>query len=337
MLPLLRRCVWSVAILAVAAPLFAQSTAQPKTAANSNPKAESRTLITRDSLSLAITYWPSRLEQDAPVVVLLHMENGNRLDWPESFTSRLQDAGFAVITADLRGHGQSKGGSSLIGVVDVTEKEKPKTTTKKGGATVESGSLKPNDYVRMADTDLEAVKQFIYEEHQQKKLNMRKLAIVGCGFSASIAAAYAAIDWDKKPHPDGPTLASQTPRGQDVRALVLISPGTVPKINLPQALGFLKNPLFNVAFLVCVGEKDKADKGQAEKLYDQLITPIKNKDRMYFEKYKSPYRGTNLFGRNLKIEDHLAVFLEKHLMELTGEEFAWRDRESRVGKKRKPD
>ena len=53
---------------------------------------------------------------------------------------------------------------------------------------------------------------------------MRKLALVGSDMSTVLAMNYAQLDWTKKPFDDAPTLATRTPRGQDVQAIVLLSP-----------------------------------------------------------------------------------------------------------------
>jgi pimeloyl-ACP methyl ester carboxylesterase len=287
-------------------------------------KPQIKTLMSADGLTLHLTYWPSEAKQDAAVIVLLHMQNGNRLDWPAKFVLDLQQQGYAVIAVDLRGHGQSKGTPPPS-----DDKDKKKKDDK--GATVESDHFKPGDYEAMVLADMEAVKEFIYEEHQAQHLNMNKMAIIAADMGTSVAICFAANDWLKRPHPDGPAGA-QTPRGQDVRALVLVSPqSSVPGLPVTKPVRTLKAPEANIAFLVCVGSKDKTDRGQAKKLYTSLATPDKNKDRMFFEEYGSPKRGTDLFGTGLRMEDHILAFLDKYVKKLPSD---WRDRESRVGKKR---
>ena len=112
----------------------------------------------------------------------------------------------------------------------------------------------------MVDSDLEAVKKFIQKEHQSKKLNMRKAAIVGAGFSVAVAAVFAAADWNKEPYDDAPSDDMKTPRGQDVRVLVFLSP---PARAGPQyersALNEIRNPDWNIAVLTLYGKASKAD------------------------------------------------------------------------------
>lgn len=292
-------------------------------------KERQETLVTKDGFAIAATYWPSALKQDASVVVLLHGANGNQLDWA-TLPKKLQDEGYAVLAIDLRGHGQSKGTAASGESVDTKSKTKSKTTSK---SSVDAGSLKAGDYQAMVLGDMEAVKAFVFSEHQQQKLNMNKMGIIGAGLGAAVALKYAAVDWAKKPHSDGP-VGNQTPRGQDVRALVLLSPDSeIGGLPLPDAIKALRVPALQVAMMYAVGKKDKADKGQAKKLYDIAVTPIdKNEGRMYLQEYESPARGTALLTKNRTVETHIVNFLKKHLQEVRSE---WRDRESRLGKKKK--
>ena len=65
-------------------------------------------LKTRDGLTLAAhRYVP--LDENPPGLVLVHRAGGNRSVW-EAFAVQAQQAGYLVITMDLRGHGESRKG-----------------------------------------------------------------------------------------------------------------------------------------------------------------------------------------------------------------------------------
>jgi alpha-beta hydrolase superfamily lysophospholipase len=65
------------------------------------------TFRTDDGVTLAGSFFePSR--RPAPAIVLVHAQTRARDDWRQA-ASRLSDAGFAVLTFDLRGHGGSGG------------------------------------------------------------------------------------------------------------------------------------------------------------------------------------------------------------------------------------
>lgn len=62
-------------------------------------------LLTEDGVPLAASYYePSR--PSAPAVALFHMLTRSRHDW-DDLAARLHAEGFAVLTVDLRGHGES--------------------------------------------------------------------------------------------------------------------------------------------------------------------------------------------------------------------------------------
>jgi pimeloyl-ACP methyl ester carboxylesterase len=295
----------------------------PGAAVAAPPPSQPRTLVTSDGVNLHITYYPSEKGKDAPVVVLLHGKDGNRFIWQsdDGFAEMLQKNNYAVVTVDLRQHGETKGGAAGNANQD---KKKP---GKKGTGP----DLKPDDYRAMVAADMEAVKKFIFEENQAEHLNMNKMGIVGAEMGATVAALYADVDWNKEPYDDAPDPKFATPRGQDVRALVLISPqSSYHGLHMAPAINDLRTPQWGIAVLVCVGKNDAQDKGQSKKIFDQAKAPPGNEKHMYYYDYAGKLRGTDLLGKNLGIEGHMLVFFEEHLKKLDA---PWRDRESRLRKK----
>jgi pimeloyl-ACP methyl ester carboxylesterase len=298
------------------------------------PKEEpalAKTLTTRDGGTIHITYYKSLQGKESPVVVLLHQKDGNRFVWQaktEGFAETLQKEGYAVITVDLRFHGESKAaGATVAGNANQGD------GSKKGGKKV-SGTpeLKLGDYKAMIDFDMEAVKKFIYDEHQAENLNMNKMGIVGPEMGATIATLFAANDWLKEPHEDG-QAGFKTPRGQDVRALVLISPqSSFHGLAIAPAINVLRDPRFKVGFLFAVGKSDSQDKGQQTKrLYDQAAAQGGKEDRIFLREYAGKLRGTDLIGKRLGLEKHMLTFFNETLVKIDA---PWRDRQSKLDKKK---
>lgn len=257
------------------------------------------TLITADQWQIPVTYFPSPKDRDSPVVLLMHNRLSSRQVWKNGFAERLQSLGYAVISVDLRKHGESRG---------------PNAESKAEKAS----DLKGRDYKAMVAGDLEAVKKFIYEEHQKQNLNMRKMGIVAPEMSAPLAVGFAWRDWLKKPHNDGLTLQTSTPRGQDVRALALISPEYQIKGfgSCNGALKMLRRREAGVAFLTVWGENDRLDEGDSQKFYDKLIGGKNEPKRFYRKTYGSDLRGTDLFSQQSDLQEQLVAFLRIHLFEL---------------------
>lgn len=294
--------------------VWAQKSRKTKT---KKPVVENRRLLTRDEWPIVISYYPSTAKdpKESPVVILLHRlhrELGDRLVWKNGFAASLQKEGYAAIAVDLRKHGES----------DPDMQSKGRSSRRTG--------LKRTDMSRMITDDLEAVKEFIYREHQEKRLNMRKTAIVAPEKSAPIAINFAWNDWLKPPFDDADALDKLTPRGQDVRALILLSPNErLPGIRTSNALKDLAIPGWGVSFLICFGNKDTLDKGASQKIHKKISFTKKNKDRMYLKEFKDlKLRGTDLLGRkNRLVEETMLDFLHKHLKRLPD---VWENRKNRI-------
>jgi len=270
-------------------------------------------LRTEDDWPIYITYYQSGEGRETPIVLLLHMYGGNRLVWDGDggFAKQLWSDGYAVITADLRKHGQSQSSSAT------------KSKSKSRDAT----GLKPADYEAMVEEDLKAIREFVFEEHQKQHLNMNKLAIIAPEMSAPLAVHYTKWDWSQEPYKDAPTESSRTPRGHDVRALVLLSPVTnLPRLPTGKIMKELRDPDWNIAFLVLYSEEDPIDRGQAKRMFQQVAGRVDSDDRMYLKEYKNKLRGTDALGRNLMVEEYVLSFLGKYLKGASG---TWRDRRSR--------
>ncbi len=264
------------------------------------PVVEEKELLTKDDFRLKISYFKSTGGAEAPVVVMLHGKRGTRLQWKAMATDLQQKGDFAVVTVDLRGHGESP---------------LPK-----------KGELKKTDYQAMVAFDMEAVKDFLLEEHTKKNLNMNKLGIVACEFSASVAILYTELDWEKLPYDE----LEQTPRGQDVQALALISPdANTPGLSTNKAIAAirgLKRPI-----VIAVGDKNAHDLSAANKIFDQLIIK-KDKDREkedppYLWKYEENFSGMDLVTKNANVRNHIFAFLAKYVKEHKSD---WRDRRSQL-------
>ena len=122
--------------------------------------------------------------------------------------------------------------------------------------------MKPENVVG----DLEAVRMFLLEENNAKKLNLAATTLIGVGGGAILAAHYAIYDWDPSVR-GGNTRASTQLRGgnKDVRGLVLVSPQT--KIGKKMKIDALsRHPTAGtgeVSTLILVGQK-QADGAKKE-------------------------------------------------------------------------
>ncbi len=87
--------------------LAAPAAAHCATTPAADPEPERVLLTTEDGLTLLGTYLPARdAKQRSPGVVLVHTAGSSRAEML-SLATRMQKSGFASLTIDLRGHGES--------------------------------------------------------------------------------------------------------------------------------------------------------------------------------------------------------------------------------------
>tara|TARA_R110002072_G_scaffold295170_1_gene465909 strand:+ start:22414 stop:23379 length:966 start_codon:yes stop_codon:yes gene_type:complete len=298
-----------LAALAITAYGFGATTAFSQSDAKEKAEGVPGVVTAADGWDIHYTYWESPMGKEAPVVILLHGKGQARLIWKAlPLAKELAKKQFAVIAVDLRKHGESK----------APENAPPQA---------KSDKLTKDDYVGMGG-DLEAIKKFIYSEHQAQRLNMRKLGIVSTDMSTVIALNWTSLDWLKKPFDDAPTIAARTPRGQDVQALVLVSPeDSLSGVGTIDATRFLRST--GISVLLMSSDKVSSEKRTAAKMYSQLGgTQQDEADKRLFNIGSDlKLSGTNLLARQPQLQAGIQKFLEDHVM---GHTDPWRDRESRL-------
>lgn len=298
------RFMW---LLCTAVSLHCTSVASQPLLAQERPAVEQKQLPTADGWLIALEYYPQTVET-APVVMIIHGENSNALAWKKDFGEALHALGYAVVLVDLRMHGNSK--------------------TTVAGKKADTTDLRPVDYPNMVRFDLETVKAFLIEEHQKKKLNVRKLGILASDMSVPLALNFAEMDWNKLPYDDAPTPNMRTPRGQDVHAIALISPVLqLPGVNTTVPLRNLTQPLRQIAFFSAYGTTDDGINRQAERMEKLLLAQTENKERVTVKQYDSNLRGVMLANRTPQLKKDLFEFFNQHLMQYQA---PWQDRRSRL-------
>lgn len=255
---------------------------------------------TADGVELAATFYPSRLGKSAVPIILLHMQGRDQRDWNQ-FAARLQEEQYAVLTFDLRGHGEST-------TVDGEERA------------LEAARLYPADYQDMAYVelrrdftraggDLETARDFLLEKHNQGQLNIAKLGIVAAEMSTGVALRWAQRDWELSEQRYGRKV------GEDVKMLVLLSPEwSYDGLDVRDALLELRE---HIAMLFIEGEKNRRRRTNTARMY-QLVSDWQERvlkrtgaDKMSFlREYDTSLAGTAMLGKNLGVEEHILKFFK---------------------------
>ncbi|MEM8864386.1 MAG: alpha/beta fold hydrolase [Planctomycetota bacterium] len=215
--------------------------------------AESVTLVTKDGVSLGATFYAGQTSKETTPVVMLHDFNESRAVY-DSLATRLSNPGeqdshqpFAVLTVDLRGHGdsvkQSYGGSAT--------------------RTLEASRLRKGDVEAMVLRDMEAVRKFLVKENDAGKFNLNRLSVIGTGLGAVVAANWAAVDWSVPP------LAT-VKQGQDLKTMILVSPRWKTNgLSINNALK-QRGVRQKVATMLLYGGKDTRVSRDNKRIYKQL-------------------------------------------------------------------
>lgn len=194
-------CLFSfIATLSIPSILIAQGAQGAVKKVGPPPAPRPVYLQTKDGLKLAGYYFGSNKGKKAIPVLLIHDWKGQKAPYGPLCLA-LRNAGCAVLALDYRGHGGSR---EYVDRFGKTKEFDLKTMNK-------------NDVAMIVQNDLEAAKLFLKEENNEERLNLNALVVIGSREGCVLATGWTQKDWTFA------TVGSRK-RGQDVKALVLISP-----------------------------------------------------------------------------------------------------------------
>ena len=133
------------------------------------PEPVDTSIIGDDGMRIAATYFPVHAE-NPPGLILIHAMHGHRDDW-RRFARAAQRAGFASLSFDLRGHGD--------------------TTSDEQGRTLSPATLTRDDW-RLITTDIDAARRGIIE----RGVHPEELGLVGASVGANLGLQFAALNED---------------------------------------------------------------------------------------------------------------------------------------------
>ncbi|MCE9545980.1 MAG: alpha/beta hydrolase [Planctomycetia bacterium] len=301
---------WSASAEAAPAPT------PPKKAAKADPEEEEPppdpaavSLDTKDGMALKATFYGSNKGKKAVPVIILHEWNGSREAYKD-LALYLQSKGCAVLVPDLRGHGES-------------------TQFHPGGqeraVTLVANKVKKAEIQSMVTEDLEAIKRFLMTKNNAGELNIEKLCVVGSEMGAVVAANWAVLDWS---WPKLPTYK----QGQDVKALVLISPEwAVRGMGLSTTLDNSKLQQ-ELSMMILVGGKDRKAQQGAERINGAIkrfhpepsAKEAREKKTLFFLSLPTSLQGAKLVNQpEMKANQLIAGFIEARL---ASKPFEWTER-----------
>ena len=277
------------------------------------PEPEDITLETKDLVQLKCTWYAGVNGKKTVPIIIVHGWEGNRnqFDSLALFLQSKEGGGHAVIVPDLRGHGASTSRKLPNGEEVPLDRER----------------FRPQDFAAMVQFDLEAVKSHLMKQNNEGKLNIEALTIVGSEFGSLVALGFAVQDWS------WPQLAT-IKQGQDVKALVLISPEkTFKGMTATKAL---QHPVVraHLSILIVAGRQDRSGYSDAKTIYTQLKryhpdpppAEVRDKKDLFLGEPDTSLRGDKLItAPGLNVAGMIRSFIE---LRLVNKDIDWTDRTS---------
>jgi pimeloyl-ACP methyl ester carboxylesterase len=240
---------------------------------------ENDRFLTREEspVQLSAVYHYGNADKETTPVLLLHGDNGNHQDFTP-LIGILSDNGYAVLAVDLRGQGKSTKRYELIPAkIETQIVPNGKLKTKLVPVPIVQAppsrrlveyhvaDFKPEDYEGMVKADLPLWRYTLEKVHAEGMINLHRLAIVGVGRGAALAAYQTAVDWKNKNS------------DRFTKTLVMIAP-TELNTRSDLSKGFANNKWMrtNLGILFAVPNEDSAGQGIAERIRNALLE--KNED-----------------------------------------------------------
>lgn len=262
-------------------------------------------LVTKDGVQLKATFFPGPKGKESVPVILLHGHKGDRKEFV-ALAPSLQKQGHAVLTPDLRGHGES--------------------TMTVGGRKLDAARFSADQFEQMVYEDMEALRRFLLRKNNDGELNISKLCVVGSEMGALVALSWARYDWF--------SLTGERPP-MHVKALVLLSPPrSMPGLNSAQALNH--DPVRRLlSMMILVGKEKAKDLKDAEAIHNMVKRyhpeppeeeRVKRQDLFFFA-LNTKLQGSKLLGvKTLNVDRMIGLFIDLRLVRQDHPDLAWRER-----------
>jgi pimeloyl-ACP methyl ester carboxylesterase len=297
--------------IAVAQPKAAPGKEEPKL-----PEPEDINRESKDGVALKMTYYAGTQGKKSVPLILIHGWGGQRGDMSE-LALRLQTLGHACLSIDMRGHGQSLKLKATDAKGDVIFKDLDKEDFRQAGL------------ISMGQ-DIETAKKFLLEKNNAGECNIEALGIVACDVMCITAMRWSMADWNVQSLP-------AFKQGQDVKALVLLSP--VNSFKGYNAVDFITHPAAKkqLSIMLVAGMEDAKSLAEAKRLNSKLqpFHPKPSGDQdldrknldLFLVTPETNLQGSKLLSRALPVSNNIANFLMLRLVDKQ-DQYIWSDRKS---------
>ncbi|MBY0525763.1 MAG: lysophospholipase [Gemmataceae bacterium] len=281
-----------------------------------------------DKVILRGTFYPSaKAGPQSPAVLLVHKLGSDRQQpGYESLAKALQAKGFAVLTFDFRGHGDST-------VIKEEFWKYPSNTARniRGGnpkaQAIEFKDFQPS-YYPMLVNDIAAAKFALELKHNAKECNVGDLIIIGAEDGAALVSFWVGTEAMRRrsvPNPMGGFPIQGEPEVKDIAAVVHLSirstlgSGTSTKqlAGIPGWLSKDAKIRDKVGQFFLVGKLDTTGDTYANYLYKDVLKGPMAKNKLIFkaEVPETKLTGTELLKKSLPTEEWIIKYAADKVMD----------------------
>jgi alpha-beta hydrolase superfamily lysophospholipase len=258
--------------------------------------------LTFDEVEIHGSFYSSEKGSKAPCALLLHAIGGSSQDsgWDE-LAKKLNAKGFAVLTFDFRGHGDSTSVGPNFWMVRENQLLKNYRASKPR-ETISYKDFTTRDNFLTLVNDIAAAKRQLDQKNDAQECNSANLVVIGADTGATLGALWIQSEWSRyKPVPFGAPTRPQL-EGQDVACAVWLS--ISPDIGIKGKLwrasvdSWLAPPVKEkVPMYFLYGDQDSRSATFAKHLCDQVLRA--EKDPKMKLTGKRPIKETKLAGIEL--------------------------------------
>jgi hypothetical protein len=310
---------------------------QEKKEKDKDDKFKKVTFETYDSVKIAGDFYGKPDGKKDAVVLLLpnfdHKKGGDRhQDNMPQLAETLNEAGYAVLLMDWRGHGGSKsvGGEFWNRNKNPHNRVLPGASKSPAPESIDQKDF-PASYYWYLVNDVAAAKAYLDRQNDNGQCNSSNLILIGAGEGALIGQVWLATEWRRRkqlpgpgPAPNQPNLAE--PEGNDCAGAVWlsISPSLVGhKVERLRQFTVEVGAEHKMPMCFIYGDGDKKSKETAETFKKAIMdSPLVKKEKLEFTGVKeikdTELSGSQLLQGSLETEKWiLKEYLDK-LMEKRG-------------------
>jgi alpha-beta hydrolase superfamily lysophospholipase len=194
---------------------------------------------TADQITLTGSLYASNKGKKAPTVLLLHdfekaKGGSSKADGIDFLAKALQEQGYAVLTFDFRGHGDSKSVGDKFWTFP-HNRVLPGANQVKPPASIAQTAFPPRYYPHLID-DISAAKAYLDRENDNGNLNSKNLIVIGCGEGATLGIIWMLEEFKRyratvTPNVKGPLFppvvtVANNPEGKDIVCGIWLNPKT---------------------------------------------------------------------------------------------------------------